>query len=102
MSALWHNATLVEVAIAITLLEWLGLVLYRWATGQGPTRGSGFTWNLLSGVCLMLALHGALQAQPNDWGAGWLAASGLAHAMYLRRRWIGSRPPQVTRQRPGH
>ncbi len=85
MSTLWHNATLVELAIAITLLEWLGLVLHRRASGKGPA-GTGFTWNLLSGLCLMLALRSALQGGDTAWGAGWLAASGAAHALYLRRR----------------
>lgn len=91
VSDLWHNATLVELAIAITLLEWLGLVLYRRASGRGPA-GLGFSWNLLSGLCLMLALRSAVQDGDAAWGAGWLAASGAAHALYLRRRW-GQRSP---------
>lgn len=77
---------MVDAAIAITLTEWLALALYHRITGRGLPAQS-YALNLLSGLCLMLALRSALQGQAWFWGAGCLAASGLAHLVYLRRRW---------------
>ena len=86
MDTLWSGAILVDIAIAITLLEWLGLHLYHRFTGHGLPP-EAYALNLLSGLCLMLALRCALQGQDWFWGAGCLAASGLAHLTYLRQRW---------------
>jgi hypothetical protein len=86
VSPLWSNAFLVDTAIAITLMEWLALALYHRATGRGLPP-EAYALNLLSGLCLMLALRCALQGQDWFWGAGCLAASGLAHLTYLRQRW---------------
>lgn len=90
VSPLWSSAFLVDAAIAITLAEWLGLAVYHRLTGRGlPPQA--YRWNLVSGLCLMLALRFSLQAQPWYWGAGCLAASGLAHVTYLRQRWLRQR-----------
>ncbi|MGI9216101.1 MAG: hypothetical protein ACR2JA_03775 [Hydrogenophaga sp.] len=86
VSSLWNSASLVDAAIAITLVEWLALAAYHRATGRGLPP-EAYALNLLSGLCLMLALRSALQGQAWFWGAGCLAASGLAHLTYLRRRW---------------
>ncbi len=86
MSSLWSSAFLVDAAIAITLFEGLALALYHRVTGRGLPPDA-YALNLLSGLCLMLALRCALQGQDWFWGAGCLAASGLAHLTYLRQRW---------------
>lgn len=86
MTTLWNHAVLVDLAIAITLAEWLGLALYHRITGRGLAP-EAYALNLLSGLCLMLALRSALQGHEWFWGAGCLAASGLAHFTYLRQRW---------------
>lgn len=86
MTSLWSSAFLVDAAIAITLLEGLALALYHRITGRGLPLDA-YALNLLSGLCLMLALRSALQDQAWFWGAGCLAASGLAHLTYLRQRW---------------
>lgn len=90
MSFLWNNAWLVDLAIAITLAEWLGLALYHRMTGLGLAPHA-YAYNLLSGLCLMLALRSSLHDQDWYWGAGCLAASGLAHLLYLRQRWLRQR-----------
>jgi hypothetical protein len=87
MSPLWSSAALVEIAIAITLAEWLALHLYHRLTGRGLAPHT-YRWNLVSGLCLMLALRFSLQGQDWYWSAGCLAASGLAHVTYLRQRWL--------------
>jgi hypothetical protein len=86
VASIWSSAFLVDTAIAITLIEWLALALYHRITGRGLAVDA-YALNLLSGLCLMLALRCALQDQPWFWGAGLLAASGLAHLTYLRQRW---------------
>ena len=86
MTALWNHAFLVDLAIAITLAEWLALALYHRMTGRGLPP-EAYALNLLSGLCLMLALRSVLQGHEWFWGAGCLAASGLAHFSYLRQRW---------------
>ncbi|WP_066258931.1 hypothetical protein [Hydrogenophaga flava] len=86
MDSLWRSAWLVDAAIAITLAEWLGLVVYHRLTGRGLAPRS-FQWNLVSGLCLMAALRCALLDLAWTWGAGCLAASGAAHLAYLRQRW---------------
>lgn len=86
MDSLWASAWLVDTAIAITLAEWLGLAVYHRLTGRGPAPQT-FAWNLASGLCLMLALRCALLGLAWIWGAGCLAASGVAHLAYLRQRW---------------
>lgn len=86
MASLWSSAWLVDVAIAITLAEWLALAVYHRVTGQGIAP-KDFQWNLLSGLCLMLALRCALQEAAWPWGAACLAASGVAHITYLGQRW---------------
>jgi hypothetical protein len=91
VSSLWSSAWLVDVAIAITLAEWLGLALYHRLTGRGLAPHA-YAWNLMSGLCLMLALRLSLHGQDWYWGAACLAASGLAHVTYLRQRWLRQRP----------
>jgi hypothetical protein len=95
LSQLWSSAALVEIAIALTLAEWLALVLYHRFTGNGPAPHT-YGLNLVSGLCLMLALRSALQGEDWIWGAGCLAASGLAHLAYLRQRW--QRQREIRRQ----
>jgi hypothetical protein len=90
VDSLWSSAFLVDLAIAITLAEGLGLALYHRFTGRGLPP-EAYALNLLSGLCLMLALRCALQGELWIWGAGCLAASGLAHLIYLRQRWLRRR-----------
>ncbi|HEY6134644.1 MAG TPA: hypothetical protein VIW70_11750 [Rubrivivax sp.] len=76
----------VEFVILFTLIEGLALTWWFRRSGRGvPPRE--FLANMVSGVCLMLALHGAL-TQSAGWSVmTWLAAAGLAHGTDLWRRW---------------
>jgi hypothetical protein len=86
LDALWSSAGLVDIAIGITLAEWLGLAIYHRVTGRGLPH-EAYALNLTSGLCLMLALRCVLLGQAWFWGAGCMAAAGLAHLAYLRQRW---------------
>ncbi len=77
---------LVHAVIVLTVLEGLLLALYRWRSGRGVALGD-FGVNLLSGLCLMLALRAAVLDAGWQGILVWLAASGIAHTFDLWRRW---------------
>ena len=80
------GAWLIDAIIAITLLEAVALTLHHRLTGKGVAPGD-FIVNLLSGLCLMLALRGALGDAGSVWVLVPLALAGLTHAFDLSRRW---------------
>jgi len=79
-------AGLIDLVMAITLLEAAALSLHHRLTGKGVAPGD-FIVNLASGLCLMLALRGALGDAGNAWVLVPLALAGLVHAFDISRRW---------------
>jgi hypothetical protein len=77
---------LIEGVIAFTLLQGVALIVYHRKTGNGVAPRE-FAANLVSGLCLMLALRGALAGTWWGWTALLLLGSGLVHASDLWRRW---------------
>ena len=77
---------LITLVISITLLEGLGLWLYRRRTGKGVPANE-FIANWVSGLCLMLALLCAVRGLWWVWVSMWLLASGIAHWTDVFRRW---------------
>ena len=79
-------ASLVDLVIVFTLIEGLVLLLVHRATGKGVAPRE-FLLNMVSGLCLMLALR----ALVHDAGAAWVAmcllAAGVAHGTDLWVRW---------------
>ncbi len=92
MLSLFATGRIVDIVLAITAItaitaiEATLLVLYHRRTGRGPPP-SGLLGNLLSGVCLMLALRAALVHAWWGWIGLWLIAALGAHLNDLRRRW---------------
>ncbi len=86
MSQALADGSLVDVVIAITLLEALALLAYRQLTGKGVA-ASQFLLNMLSGLSLMVALRLVLAGA--WWGAvaGCLLLAGVLHVSDLWRRW---------------
>ena len=80
------SGRVVDVAIAITLLEGLALAAYHRATGRGVAPRN-FAINMVSGLCLMLALRTALTGSSWMVVALFLSASGAVHAVDIWRRW---------------
>lgn len=74
---------LVDLALAITVLELLLLLLLR---------RSALLLTLLAGLGLMLALRMGLAGASLTWIALILLASGLLHALDVRRRWSATAP----------
>jgi hypothetical protein len=87
LSAPFSDSTvLIDIVIAVTLLEllWLGWLHRR--GGAGPAPGD-FVPSLSAGLFLMFALRAAMSSAGWGWVAAGLTLSGLAHAVDLRRRW---------------
>jgi hypothetical protein len=77
---------LVDLAIAITLVELAVLCLLHWRTGRGVAPRDLLP-NLVAGLCLMAAVRAGITGAGWGWVAAGLMASGLAHAADLRARW---------------
>ncbi len=77
---------LVNVVLFVTVLEALALLLLHRFTGRGLAP-QDYLLNLLSGLCLVLALRAGLSSAPWQAVAGCLLLSGLLHGADLRRRW---------------
>jgi hypothetical protein len=88
MVRVFESGLIVDIMLAITLIEAVLLILWQRRTGRGPVPGA-LVVNLLSGACLMLALRQALLDAWWGWIACWLVASLLFHILDLRRRWPG-------------
>jgi hypothetical protein len=87
LSAPFSGATvLIDIVIAVTLLEVLVLAVLHRRNGRGLAPGD-FLPTLASGLFLMFALRAGLTSAGWAWVAAGLTLSGLAHAVDLRRRW---------------
>lgn len=86
MAELFLSGHIVDLIVVLVALEALVLAAYR---RQGA-RGLGLAElanMLLPGVCLLLALRGALVDAHWVWIAAFLLLSLLFHMADLRRRW---------------
>jgi hypothetical protein len=77
---------LIDAVIAFTVLEGVALAVWHRATGGGVAPRD-FGMNLLSGLCLMLALRALAHGAGVGWVALWLIGAGAAHGSDLWRRW---------------
>ena len=76
-----------------------GAKLHHRFTGQGLAPDD-YALNMLSGLCLMLAVRAALGLLAWPWVAVCLSASGLAHGWDMRRRWQRRRSTAAGLNRP--
>jgi hypothetical protein len=79
-------ARLVDGVIAFTLIEAAVLLLYRHATGKGVAPRE-FALNMVSGLCLMLALRAFAHDAAAPWTALCLLGAGVAHVTDIWLRW---------------
>lgn len=77
---------LIDLILALTLLEWLGLVLWHRLTGRG-LRVLDVTLSLAPGMLLMGALKLSAPATLPWPVMAALALAGLAHALDFYRRY---------------
>lgn len=86
MDTLQTGTHVIDVVIAVTVIEWLALLLLWRRRGRGVPPGV-LSWMLLPGLALMLAVRGVMLGLPWYWLALLLSLSGLAHAVDMRSRW---------------
>lgn len=79
------SGRLVDLAIAITLIEGIALAVYRSVTARGPALPD-LAVMLGAGLCLMFALRAAL-AGASAWVPVFLVGALVAHLADLGRRW---------------
>lgn len=102
MADLILSGGIVDLILALALVEALGLVVYRRLTGRGVPVGA-LVWNLLAGAGLLLALREALAGAAWQTIAACLGAALAAHLADLRQRWhaprwgVSGRPRALSR-----
>jgi hypothetical protein len=85
MQALWLSGRFIDLALAMTTLEWIALVVLRRVRGQGLAPGA-IAGQLLAGMMLLLALRCALTGADYRWPLLFFSASLPAHVFDLLRR----------------
>jgi len=85
VEALFASGRVVDLALALMVLEAAGLWAYRRARGLSFPLAD-IAWNLAAGVCLLLALRAALTGADWMWVALFLTAALVAHIGDFRRR----------------
>ena len=79
-------APIIDLVIGFTLIECAALALYHRVTGKGVAPRD-LVLNMVSGLCLMLALRGLAHDAGAAWVALFLLAAGLAHGADILMRW---------------
>ncbi|MCX7891285.1 MAG: hypothetical protein N2544_02800 [Burkholderiales bacterium] len=101
MAELFATGRIVDLILALMMLEAVALYAWRRLAGRGPTV-LDLLPNFLAGGLLLFALRGALTGAGWRWIAACLAAALAAHSADLYRRW---RPQAAagdgSRGRPG-
>ena len=86
MEPLPGSGLLIDLVIGLSMLEGVALAVYHRISGRGIAPRE-FAANLVSGLCLMLALRAAVTSAAWSWMALWLLAAGVAHWSDLWQRW---------------
>ena len=86
MDEIFSGTLLIDIVIAVTLIEWAVLSWWRHRTGRGISMAE-LRHTLFAGLYLMLALRASMTAAPWYVVALLLLAAGLTHAADLLRRW---------------
>lgn len=93
MAALFASGRIVEIILALVLVEGIALAILHARTGRGPAP-LPLACNLAAGAALMLALRASLVGA--EWTAvsGWLVAALAAHCGELGWRLRRSGTPR--------
>ena len=86
LAQFFSSGRAVDLAIAITVIEAMALAAYHQRTGRGLAPKQ-YVLNVISGLCLMLALRFALTGSTWLWVALSLSTSGVIHALDMASRW---------------
>jgi hypothetical protein len=83
---IFSGTLLIDIVIAVTVIEWVLLSWWHRRTGRGIPM-SELRATLLAGLYLMMALRASMVSAPWYVVALLLLAAGLSHAADLWRRW---------------
>ncbi len=86
MAELFASGRMIDLILALTVIEGMGLAFYHRRTGRGPTPPA-LLGTLLPGLFLMLTVRGAIVGEEWPWLALYLLAALIAHVSDLARRW---------------
>lgn len=86
MREIFSGTLLIDIVIAVTVIEWVLLSWWHRRTGRGIPM-SELRATLLAGLYLMMALRASMVSAPWYVVALLLLAAGLSHAADLWRRW---------------
>ena len=86
LAQFFSSGRAVDLAIAITVMEGVVLAFYHRVTGRGVAPKQ-YVLNVMSGLCLMLALRLAMTGSAWLWVALSLSMSGVIHAVDMASRW---------------
>lgn len=86
MREIFSGTLLIDIVIAVTVIEWVLLTWWHRRTGRGIPM-SELRATLMAGLYMMLALRASMMSAPWYLVALLLLAAGLSHAADLWRRW---------------
>ena len=86
MADFFASGRAIDLIVGLTLLQAIGLAIYHRRYGAGLSPADLLSL-LVPGLCLLLALRGALVGSHWTWIAACLLAALAAHIVDLRRRW---------------
>jgi hypothetical protein len=86
VKAIFTSGRIIDLILAIMVIEAAALMIYRSRTGRGIP-AIGLFVNLMAGAFLLMAARSALVEAPWTWTAAWLAAALAAHIADLAQRW---------------
>jgi hypothetical protein len=86
VSSYFTDGRIVDLILALLVIEAVALLTYRRLTGHGIP-AVGLLTNLLAGAFLLMALRSALIESHWALTAAWLAAALIAHIADLTQRW---------------
>lgn len=86
MREIFSGTLLIDIVIAVTVIEWVLLSWWHRRTGRGIPM-SELRATLLAGLYLMMAVRASMVSAPWYVVALLLLAAGLSHAADLWRRW---------------
>jgi hypothetical protein len=86
MNGSFGISRIIDLVIVFTLIECAALALYHGISGRGVAPRDFFV-NMVSGLCLMLALRCLARDAGTLWVALFLLAAGVAHGADLCLRW---------------
>ena len=91
MREIFSGTLLIDIVIALTVIEWILLSWWHYRTGRGIPM-SELQGTLMAGFYLMLAVRASMVAAPWYVVALLLLGAGLTHAADLWRRWSARIP----------